>query len=381
MADEPEVKGHTSETPGPAASFRSADAFNDSLRAQFRNRAAASGVSSGELHRYFAYDRMLARLMVPEPDGSPPHWVLQGGVGLLARLGTSRHTKDVDLTYRDAPSATAEEMVGTALDALVADLGRDLGDMFGFDVEGVTGDVVAAAGAQATVVVRLGDRVFEKFSIDLMADVHYVNTPDMVNPLTPASVPGLVTHPYQVYPLADLVADKTMATVDRYGRSGLPSTRYRDLVDLVAISNTCTLDAAELRASILSEQSRRGIVPFGKVESPGPYWESGYAKIAAHAPHVEGYRDLDAALRRANSLLEPVLSGRVTSGTWDPQQGWVAKDGVAVDEAPLQSNLGADRESAAGTLRTQPVVPARPDKRQGVAASTPRLGAAGPAGR
>jgi hypothetical protein len=36
-------------------------------------------------------------------------------------------------------------------------------------------------------------------------------------------------------PLIDHVADKVAATYERYGETRMPSTRYRDLVDLISI--------------------------------------------------------------------------------------------------------------------------------------------------
>jgi hypothetical protein len=49
-----------------------------------------------ELHRQFAYDRLLAWLFLSEPD----RWLLKGGGGLLARLPQARHSLDLDLFCR-----------------------------------------------------------------------------------------------------------------------------------------------------------------------------------------------------------------------------------------------------------------------------------------
>jgi hypothetical protein len=77
------------------------------------------------LRRQFAYDRLLARLFA---TGSSER-ILKGGVSMIARLGTARHTADVDLVVRAAS-------MDAALDALRVAAAQDLGDFFTFRFEG-----------------------------------------------------------------------------------------------------------------------------------------------------------------------------------------------------------------------------------------------------
>jgi hypothetical protein len=96
---------------------------------------------------------------------------------------------------------------------------------------------------------------------------------------------------YRVYPLVDHIADKVAATFERHGAGGMPSTRFRDLVDLVAIARGASVDATAQRAALTSEARRRGLVlPDRFVVRP---------------------------------FLDPLLDGSA-AGTWDHAQGaWV----------------------------------------------------------
>ena len=61
-------------------------AFRDALEARLARLANAGPWSYSQLHRQFAYDRLLERLYAHDRD-----WVVKGAVALLAReLGGSR---------------------------------------------------------------------------------------------------------------------------------------------------------------------------------------------------------------------------------------------------------------------------------------------------
>ncbi|MGH8777149.1 MAG: hypothetical protein ACRDWI_19065 [Jiangellaceae bacterium] len=52
----------------------------------------------------------------------------------------------------------------------------------------------------------------------------------------------LVTHPYRLYPVADQIADKVCATMETNYPGGKRSSRVKELVDLVALAHTQTVD-------------------------------------------------------------------------------------------------------------------------------------------
>lgn len=73
--------------------------------------------------------------------------------------------------------------------------------------------------------------------------------PEVVPPLVPVEIPGLLRVSYQAYPLVDHIADKVTAWLEAHARSDgavSVSSRYKDLVDLVLIARTQQPLAADL---------------------------------------------------------------------------------------------------------------------------------------
>lgn len=82
-------------------------------------------------------------------------------------------------------------------------------------------------------------------------DLHMVATPERVTPTPVAALPGLPELPeITVYPLADQGADKLCAMYEQHGVTGIPSSRFRDLHDLVLILQTYELDASLLSQAV-----------------------------------------------------------------------------------------------------------------------------------
>ncbi len=86
-------------------------------------------------------------------------------------------------------------------------------------------------------------------------------------------------HGYRAYPPTRWPTrswPSSMAILQRYGDRQLPSTRYRDLVDLVAIVTTSSVAADAVSTGLASEAERRDLrlpaefeVPDRQVWSPG----------------------------------------------------------------------------------------------------------------
>jgi Nucleotidyl transferase AbiEii toxin, Type IV TA system len=83
--------------------------------------------------------------------------------------------------------------------------------------------------------------------------------PEDVPPLAHVVMPDVEQHGYRAYPLADHVADKACAIFERHGAAGTLSTRYRDLVDLVAIVLAAPVEAEPQMTALRSEAQRRGL--------------------------------------------------------------------------------------------------------------------------
>jgi hypothetical protein len=111
------------------------------------------------------------------------------------------------------------------------------------------------------------------------------------------------------------VAEKLHAYTRTYAGEK-PSSRVKDLVDLVVIARTTAIDAERLERATGAIFERRATHQMpAAVPAPPVDWAPGWRKLVADMP-VEG--DLRAAHSAAAALLDPVLARNVTSGRWAP---------------------------------------------------------------
>lgn len=285
--------------------YTSAQAFGAAITARLKHLAGVSGPSASQLRRQFAYDRLLARLFIT----SPQEWILKGGVSMIARLTSARHTADVDLV-------AAADTTDAALAALHTAAARDLGDFFTFRFEAPRALVQGVPGVRIATEAWLGPRMFERFGVDLVTGVAITGRTEEAEPLLSLMIPGLVRPRYRLYPLVDSMADKVMAIAETH--HGRPSTRFRDLVDLVLIAHSQQVRADDLAAAFTSERLRRDLPRMNELAVPDEeLWRAGYQTVARDVPGVTE-KTLADALPLAKSFIDPVLAGAVVGGTWDP---------------------------------------------------------------
>ncbi|MCW3841687.1 nucleotidyl transferase AbiEii/AbiGii toxin family protein [Micromonospora yasonensis] len=285
-------------------------AFRTALKERFGQIARADRrYRLDELQRQFAYDRALARLFRSD---DADRWVLKGAGALLARLATARHSKDVDVFF-NATDADVDD----AVDALRAALRIDLGDHFAFDVMRVAPLQEEAKGARVYVNARLGPTSFASFHIDVVVGTVMTGTPDVVAPLTPLNIEGLVRPNYRVFPIADHLADKLCATIGTYTRDGQPasSSRVKDLVDIAIIA--ITQPSAPIRCAALSPATRRCARSSFPNDSSCPTPSAGpYAMRESRQRHPAPYRTTTPpSASRARFSIPCSMEQRPASGT------------------------------------------------------------------
>ncbi len=130
--------------------------------------------------------------------------------------------------------------------------------------------------------------------------------------IAPVEVPAV--------PLAQHVAEKVQAYTRRYGTQRQPSTRHKDLVDIMLISGSEPMDAEALREALerTFEQRARQRLPKA-LPAPPDSWRRPFALLASE---VGIDPNLDAAFKHASALVDPVFA-KHTSGRWDPAaMGW-----------------------------------------------------------
>jgi hypothetical protein len=163
------------------------------------------------------------------------------------------------------------------------------------------------------VTATLGPTVWTSFHIDLVADgVLMTGRPDPVPPLIDDSDAG----GYFAYPVVDRLADKLAAILETHGPSGRGSTRYKDLVDLVALLHAVRVPAADAARAWQSEIVRRGLRPERFAVPVNAGWDRGYPAEArrAYGPTLPGLED---AVALAGRFVDPLTAG-TAQGRWDP---------------------------------------------------------------
>lgn len=292
-------------------SYGSPGAFRRALTDKLREKTKTSRWTLPQLQRQMAYDRLLERLYLVDES-----WVVKGATALLARDLGVRATVDIDV-YRAAARDTAEAELRRAAET-------DIRDWFRFRVgpgQPVSG---VAGGVRLPVTAYVGTTQWCAFHVDVVgSETRITGQPDVVPPLAHISMPDLKQHGYLVYPLVDHIADKVAAILQTYGAARTPSTRYKDLIDLVAIVTQASVEAEHQITALLSEVDRRAIALPASLAVPGrSLWERGYAAEARRSLLPTAHH-LDEALAVMGPFLDPLLD-QTAVGTWDPQSGrWV----------------------------------------------------------
>ncbi len=98
---------------------------------------------------------------------------------------------------------------------------------------------------------------------------------------------------------------------------GKHSSRVKDLVDLVVLAHTQTVDLHELQLAITAKQNLCNIEPFGHFDIPTD-WTRTYPKTAKGVPLAESFTAKTAAELVA-AFIDPTLEKNSNNATWNPQ--------------------------------------------------------------
>jgi hypothetical protein len=294
--------------------YATPQALDAAIRAKARQAAQETGASPADLITSFHFQRLLARVF--QYDG----WMLKGGQSLLVRYPSqARLSRDADLFRADAVSEQ------DAIDALDRAIAFDLDDYFRFSRETVTPET---NGAKVKVGVQIGTLRKASLEVDLVVRRTPTGTPTLAS-LTPAiPIDWPDTWPtVRLYPLVDHTADKICAMWEKHlriGRDPVPSTRYRDLADLLLIAQKSPIDGRAIQEALAREVTRRNASGTVELKLPAafevpdqPSWREGYPKAAAQVTGLNGCRTLEEATPLATQFITPLLSA-ADPGIWDP---------------------------------------------------------------
>lgn len=290
------------------------------------------------------FDRFLSRVFA---QGEDSEWLLKGGTSILARVPRSRATRDVDL------AASGAQDLDQAVAALQQAVSTDLGDHVRFELSGSRqtglGDNQPGVQTRRVVFTCLDTTTGRKIGdvpVDIVVGPAPVGRPETLTPANRLDLPRpVVSHPYRLFPVADQVAEKVCATMATNYPGGKPSSRVKDLVDLVVIARTQNVDLDELRAAIATKRRLSRLPPFDRFATP-PGWERQYRALAGGTLPTGGITDIAQAQDLVAQLIDPALTTRAGSDpmTWIPGYGWLTPTDAseAIDSGPGDDGHGIE---------------------------------------
>jgi Nucleotidyl transferase AbiEii toxin, Type IV TA system len=235
-------------------------------------------------------------------------------MSMLARVPRSRATKDVDLASQKAADLAEAEK------ALVDLVDVDLGDHLTFRLIRSTptglGENQPGLATRRYIFACIDvdhDIQIDTVHVGVVVGPPPVGRPEVVEPANRLHLRRpLITHPYRLYPVADHVADKVCATMATNYPGGKRSSRVKDLVDLVVLAHTQTVELTELRAAITAKRVISDIEPFEHFDIPHD-WIRTYPTTVKGVPSAESFTAEPAAALVA-TFVDPALDKSSNNG-------------------------------------------------------------------
>jgi len=260
-------------------------ALEDRLLAQVRRE----GGDINRLRRQIAFDRLLCRLF---REANAP-WVLKGGYAMELRVQAARTTRDIDLAIRQLPAGGRQWDEVVIWSLLENAAGFDLGDSFEFIIGKPSMDLDAApyGGSRYPVEAQMAGRRFAQFHLDASAGDVLREPYETLEGLDWLGFAELPRAKVSAVSREEQFAEKLHAYT--LPRSGRPNTRVKDLVDLVLLSVSGSLDTARVREILAATFHRRATHPVSAtLPRPPETWREPFAELAGECgmdPEIEAH--------------------------------------------------------------------------------------------
>ncbi len=276
--------------------------------------AKASGRDINKAIQAFYHDRFLCRVF----SADSPGFILKGGQSMLARIPYARETRDIDLIGRTSD-------IDEALEELIDAASVDLDDFVEFrfkDKRPTDTSQDYREGYTVTFETWLGGTSRKgTVSIDLVVDALPPEEFDVVTPVSRIEIEGVKTFRYLTNTAENRIAEKVCATMQDY--NGRPSSRVKDLADLITSMINEKVDADKLSRLISTERKLRSIDRIGQFSVPGSWKNTlsgNYAKLAKEAALPSEFAGVGDAEAAVATWLSPVFSGDASGKTWIPEE-------------------------------------------------------------
>ncbi len=241
---------------------------------------------------------------------------------LLAAFDERRSTADVDL-LATAVANDVETISAVVREVLVI----EVDDGVVFEPDGLRAQVIRDSdpytGVRITVPARI-DRARHPLRIDISVG----------DPVTPAPVevryPALLDEPFELvgYPLETVLAEKIVTMIDR----GDATTRDRDFADVYVLTGRHEVEAGEFAAAIRLTGAHRGsdLRPLRSVlVDLATARQADWTRFLARSGlDDDAPATFSEAIRAIVKFADPIITGEVDSGAWDPSaRRWRGRGG------------------------------------------------------
>jgi hypothetical protein len=252
------------------------------LRAALEGRlsvmAKEQGLDLQRLRRQVAFDRLLCRLF---RDADSP-WLLKGGYAMELRIRSARTTRDIDLALQKLPKGPKDWDPVATRELLTQASDVDLGDGFAFVIGEPTLDLDAApyGGSRFPIDSRMGGKRFVGFHLDASAGDVLRKPFELLEGHDWLGFAGIPRARMPAISREEQFAEKLHAyTLPRAGR---PNTRVKDLVDMLLLLYSGTMDQSRLAENIKATFRRRRTheVP-SALPAPLSGWEVPFGELAS----------------------------------------------------------------------------------------------------
>lgn len=273
----------------------------EALRRALEDRLIATSRHGGgdlpRMRRQVAFDRLLCRLFA-NPNAP---WLLKGGYAMELRIKSARTTRDIDLAVRAMPGSGGQ-WDDAAVRLLLQDLANaDLGDGFEFLIGEPTMDLDAApyGGSRFPVEASMGDRTFASFHLDVSAGDVLREPFELLEGQDWMGFAGIAPSKVPAISREEQFAEKLHAY--SLPREGRPNSRVKDLVDLLLLVESDTLDVDRVGQCIEATFRRRDTHPVpSSLEPPPQAWAGPFAEMAGKCGLSQ---DLAAAFSRVAEFI------------------------------------------------------------------------------
>jgi hypothetical protein len=345
-------------------------AFYGALKHKAQLLARSEGLPVADVLSSYFFSRLVARVFHAQPDA----WIVKGGHALLMRYAAAaRLSQDIDIQRNTGGG------IGEAVSDLLKAAAHDLDDYLSFTPTRTSMHENGSAGAKQVFRVHMGTHEVGVVKVDVVTGHVPSATPDVrrITPLIdlawPADWPMA-----KLYPIVNHLADKVCAMYERH--KGSPSSRYRDLADILLISQRENVDGRYAQLALRTEARRRRLTGAPGVElvlppafqPPGPAWPDRYPAAARQVPGLEGCTTWKEAAMAAEAFLTPLLAPgppgdwNATAAAWQarPEQNGPRLPERYAEQAHAIVEQGRERSADAPAVPQRPgrtAQPVRPD--------------------